>query len=101
LPIRVITRVDKQGFLVSPVKVAKGYNIAIGAIAQVGMKITCMDFRKEGQRDLREYLLMKLFDQYLFRIEDNGCSSTFRRIREKALCIISKELTHGEPLQKN
>jgi hypothetical protein len=62
LPIRVITRVDKQGFHVSPVKATKGYTIAIGAIARDGVKITCMDFWKEGQRNLREYLLMKLFD---------------------------------------
>jgi hypothetical protein len=44
LPIWVITRVEKQGFPISPVKVAKGYNIAIGAIAQDGVKITCIDF---------------------------------------------------------
>jgi hypothetical protein len=51
-----------------------------------------MDFREKGKKNLREYLLMKLFDQYLFRIEDIGRSSTFRRIREKAMCIMSKAL---------
>jgi hypothetical protein len=48
--------------LVSPVKAAKGYIIAIGAIAHNGVKITCMDFREKGHKDLREHLLRKLFD---------------------------------------
>jgi hypothetical protein len=81
-----------MGFPASPVKAAKGYTIAIGAIVRDGVKITCMDFWKKGKMDLREYLLMKLFDRYFFRIEDDGRSSTFRRIREKALGIISKAL---------
>jgi hypothetical protein len=91
LPIWVITRVDKQGFPIHPVKNGK-YNITIRAIARDGVKITCMDFREQGQENLREYLLMKLFDQYLFRIEDDGRSGTFKRIREKVMCIMSKAL---------
>jgi hypothetical protein len=54
------------------------------------MKITCMDFRETWQKDLREHLLRKLFDRYLFDTEDDG--DTFKRIREKAMCIMSKEL---------
>jgi hypothetical protein len=49
-----------------------------------------MDFREKGQKDLRENLLRKLFDQYLFHIEHDG--DTFKRIREKALCILSNAL---------
>jgi hypothetical protein len=57
------------------------------------MKITCMDFWEKGQKDLREDLLMKLFDRYLYHIEDDGGSGTFKRIREKAMCIMSKALS--------
>jgi hypothetical protein len=54
------------------------------------MIITCMDVWGKGQKDLREHVLRKLFDRYMFHTEDDG--DTFKRIREKAMCIMSKAL---------
>ena len=85
-----VTRVDKQGVPVSPVKVANGYNIAVGIIVREGVKITYTDFRAKEQKVLREALLSKLFDRYQFNIE--GGEDAMKRVKDKALCIMSKAL---------
>ena len=45
----VVTRVDKRGVPISPVKVASGYITVVGAIVREGVDITCMDFRAKDQ----------------------------------------------------
>ena len=87
---QLVTRVNKQGFPVSPVKVANGYSIAVGVIAREGVNITCTDFRAKAQKNLREELLTKLFDQYKFDIE--GGEDAMKRVKDKALCMMSKAL---------
>lgn len=84
----VVTRVDKRGVHVSPVKVASGYSTAVGVIVCDCVDITCMDFRARDQTNMREALLSRLFDRYKFEIE--GGEVAMKRVKDRALCIMSK-----------
>jgi hypothetical protein len=82
-----ITRIDGRGVVVSPVKNAKGFSNAIGCIVRETVKITCTDIRGKDKENLREMLLNRLFNRYIF---ENAEMQT--KVRHKALGTKTKAL---------
>ena len=87
--VHVVTRVNKKGSPVSPVKVASAYSNAAGIIVRENVPITCTDLMAEEHNNLRTLILQVLFNRFEFAIEVDDVKETVRR---RALCMMIKAL---------
>ena len=73
-----------------PVHAARRYSTTIGQIVRQSVKITCTNLSTEEHSNMREELLSKLFDQYLFSTEVG--EDAMKVVKQRALCMMANAL---------
>jgi hypothetical protein len=88
----VITRVDRRGVSVSPLKAASGYNNAIGVFVHETVNITCGNLRAKEQVNIQEVLFNKLFNRYSFNFDGDDKQSMHinKTVKHNALKMMKK-----------
>lgn len=94
----MVTQAHERGFPVSPVQAARMYSTTIGRIVRQSVKITCTNLRMEEHSNMREELLSKLFNQYLFSSEVG--EDAMKRVKQGALLMMAKALVSWRNLAK-